>query len=1835
MPDYNNTFSQLDKESQELWTLSQQTDLTTHQHRKVKSLLKNIKIHLNTLITQIQVQEEPWSLALFAPVLYRLTQAFCHPYISHTPDYLAQLIVCSLYCEQGFRVPQIIAMLTTRYRKNLEKTNQILNLVVDTINAHHQLDGPPQLHQQLRQGGVYRFFSVLQAIRQLTPKELSLRDTLADSSTSLDTLSAIIDARDTDQWNRLTLQPWLDNNANDVFFSWLRVRLNRGFPEEMLYTLLKAKGCFNDAALIEQLPLLKIVAAHYLRVIRKLFYTLRKSKNINHQQLISGAFNESMAASWMSEALFDVFIDEGRMGQVINSPINDNDDTWLHWAVGANDARRVKWLLNARGRLSQKNHDEHPAYNPEYKNTYAPDVVAVCETQTMQHIYCQAIRTQHIPKLFHLLSRVTSLPTLAGGKTLLHYACEYRHHRSLQCLLGEIRKQWAPEVYQQWLNTKDDNGQRAIDIAIAQGDLHCIKALVVAGAERPVPNDPSVNQAPVNDEQGAVLPQLLEQHPVDVEDCEIPPGPQDFPYDALVFKGGGYKGIAYGGALIEGEAQGLFKLDALTSVSGTSIGALVALLIGVGYSAQEIDDKLKDLDIAKLILSDTRSTQLLKKAKDYPILTSLLTLTNPVGWFVTGPVLTGALIRELYKLNSQEKGFGLSPGKKLHEHLCNLVQERLNKTINEGLSKDDPAWLTAKMTSFADLEAFNQRFRDNSENRGKPLPFKTMTFISMDLSTKDKITCNYENHPNASIVDGALGSATLPFLLQTQHLHDISSNPIIAERERTPIIHKDGHPYDQTDGGLVENFSHRPVDHGDVPNDKSLGMYLVNQHEMKDYTHGHSIQRVTGLLSNVCGLLLDLNMGEEKKYAEANQHRVMLINCLDVSTADMNLSPAKKAALTEQGRQAAKAFNHSRKNQPFVYHNAETLQILSSLQSGFDQGGQFHLRINLDGNLSAQQLFQLFLYGDPVMLARFENQINEPDLSDNGNTPLHYAMAHYHAYEGDEDEAPRMARCVRRLLQAGANEEALNGQEQKPNEARLCQAGGEGLQDCRIVIVPPEAEPVVEEPRVLDVNPAIVPRKPVQLPGAFALNALQLRYQHRHYNAVLSFIATRTEVAAITEDTVLPLVMEPQQNTRENAAAYQQMAQAFWRYIALSKDGVYQLTPLDDFYRQIANDKDLTAAYRQDADAVFTEAMRANIEQWFHQAYIETIIKLVEKLKNSTQWRQAVQVPGHAPEDTVWRYDRVNVKEGDLQIALTSLVETLKIFHDERGQLPIGSQAYHQVIAGLFAPNDPLRTYFEQVIQPFLGDQFADLLEQWSYVDGQPQIKPVDEFCQWMYQTAALHTDALQSPEAAHYEALLALMTQLLSVCQEPHWIKTYAGYPTMTQAKQLMQTVSAALPQNYWVGTLVPTTLERFAAVALSINQGVTQLDELPHIKENRQRVVLPGLRYCPATGVSLADNTLLLTLLCIGQLPLNYRDAHNHTVTDYCVSHGQPMLLKTLYRARGGLSQQSQSQTLVNESVALISCPQSQQQLSHHVLSLTLDAKKQDILIDLAKLLKDHRGKLLEREISHFWTLGVKKRRFNYNSHSRMERRLEQRKPLEALLTDSPALLITHLGKNGYVVVVNHDCRYDERYFMPHNFTTIRNALQRAYTIAYEGNHKSKFARNVAVLIKKVDAILREREKDNANQRNVRYLSVPPPGTIEQALIPAPDQNVEVALHDLRRQLAQQLAGIERRAEQRAQPLEAENVRLRKDKQVLADQYTQKCMEAEEKDAALEEKDAALEQERKEKQLALARLAELERRILEGSDANHELANVEQPDDDSSEEDMPEIPAIPGRRR
>ncbi|AOZ89284.1 patatin [Bacillus xiamenensis] len=93
-----------------------------------------------------------------------------------------------------------------------------------------------------------------------------------------------------------------------------------------------------------------------------------------------------------------------------------------------------------------------------------------------------------------------------------------------------------------------------------------------------------------------------------------------YPFKNLVFEGGGVKGIAYVGVLEVLEQHQI--LNNIQRVGGTSAGAVVAMLVSLGYSSSELNQSLREMDLKQFMDSD------------FGVVRDVFRLiTNDHGWF--------------------------------------------------------------------------------------------------------------------------------------------------------------------------------------------------------------------------------------------------------------------------------------------------------------------------------------------------------------------------------------------------------------------------------------------------------------------------------------------------------------------------------------------------------------------------------------------------------------------------------------------------------------------------------------------------------------------------------------------------------------------------------------------------------------------------------------------------------------------------------------------------------------------------------------------------------------------------------------------------------------------------------------------------------------------------------------------------------------------------------------------------------------------------------------------------------------------------------------------------
>ena len=91
------------------------------------------------------------------------------------------------------------------------------------------------------------------------------------------------------------------------------------------------------------------------------------------------------------------------------------------------------------------------------------------------------------------------------------------------------------------------------------------------------------------------LPKWHKDTPINRAEDGISPA---FPYENIVFEGGGVKGTIYAGALEEVERRGGYKH--IKRVAGASAGSFIATYVAIGMTVAEVRDELRNLDFEYL-----------------------------------------------------------------------------------------------------------------------------------------------------------------------------------------------------------------------------------------------------------------------------------------------------------------------------------------------------------------------------------------------------------------------------------------------------------------------------------------------------------------------------------------------------------------------------------------------------------------------------------------------------------------------------------------------------------------------------------------------------------------------------------------------------------------------------------------------------------------------------------------------------------------------------------------------------------------------------------------------------------------------------------------------------------------------------------------------------------------------------------------------------------------------------------------------------------------------------------------------------------------------------------
>ncbi len=188
----------------------------------------------------------------------------------------------------------------------------------------------------------------------------------------------------------------------------------------------------------------------------------------------------------------------------------------------------------------------------------------------------------------------------ARQETLVHCAVKYDQAEMVDLLI---------EQYQVGVDAQDTDLNSALHLATQLGHQRCIKRLLSVKANINLKNrrgETPLFLATGREDNLDFLYQTAPQKSSMKHSMLSPPKRTRATHDwrIAVFQGGGVKGIGYMGALKKLVEWDYLDLAKLNRVAGTSVGAIIALLLAIGYDTEELENVLRQIRFDQL-LDDT------------------------------------------------------------------------------------------------------------------------------------------------------------------------------------------------------------------------------------------------------------------------------------------------------------------------------------------------------------------------------------------------------------------------------------------------------------------------------------------------------------------------------------------------------------------------------------------------------------------------------------------------------------------------------------------------------------------------------------------------------------------------------------------------------------------------------------------------------------------------------------------------------------------------------------------------------------------------------------------------------------------------------------------------------------------------------------------------------------------------------------------------------------------------------------------------------------------------------------------------------------------------------
>lgn len=447
-----------------------------------------------------------------------------------------------------------------------------------------------------------------------------------------------------------------------------------------------------------------------------------------------------IAAKWGHAFLIDTFIDVFGFNET-----NSKGFAPLHTAIESGHSHVVKALIRrgASSKLVDDQNDTPVTLAVKFGQKECLDVLfdekegKLLPSEVLTtHLLNLCIEYVKIEMLEHLLDKYShaTLPLLKGlddqGRSPLHLAARMG-------FLDVIRLLEKKKID---INIVDSIGRNCVHWAVLGEQPEVLKFLSYLGADLQQPDGEGKTPMMLLDDkksEKATLCRIRLNNYINIhiKELQAPPNYFRHPPENLVFEGEGFNEIAYIGVL-----KKMHELDALQElkrVAGISTGAIIACLIAVGYSPNDLEEifiqKEAEPDRYKICMEESQQSGLKKIVGDY-----WQQKKSEQGLFQSG--------RELFRrlVTSQ----GLCDNSSMREWIENCIYEKTG----------------IHHCTFGELSD-----RATKKKECKELQVYAMNVHQFDLS---KVEClNAEQYDDLILSDAVMAAANTPGLFKPHVLH--------------------------------------------------------------------------------------------------------------------------------------------------------------------------------------------------------------------------------------------------------------------------------------------------------------------------------------------------------------------------------------------------------------------------------------------------------------------------------------------------------------------------------------------------------------------------------------------------------------------------------------------------------------------------------------------------------------------------------------------------------------------------------------------------------------------------------------------------------------------------------------------------------------------------------------------------------------------------------------------------------------------------------------------------------------------------------------------------------